>query len=1321
MKRNLLKLITVMALVAVSGLLAHAQTPTTSLNGAITDPNGEAVAGATVQIKNNSTGAEYRATTSSNGTFSIPALNPDTYIVTISAPGFKQAVVNNVKLDAGVPGSVRVGLEVGAPNESVVIQGGGEVVQTQTANISTTLQIKQIASLPLQSRDTLYFLVLLPGTNTTGGPRGSTINGLPQSTINITIDGLNTQDNTNKTGDGFFSYISPRLDAIEEVTVSTATPGAESAGQGAVQIRFVTRGGNNDFHGSVYNYLRNPWLNTNYWFTNRDGAQINKDTGQVCTAANFDREKCKAARDQVKLNQPGISFSGPITIPKLFNGRNKAFFFVNYEEFHQPTQVTRNRTIFNPLTQTGTFQYNVTAGGQTQVRPVDLLGLAARNGQTATIDPLIGKLLVDIRNSTTKTGAITQLTDPNLQQFVFANNAAQKRYYPTLRLDFNLTARHRLENVYYYQKYNSSPDTLNNTDPAFPGFPNYGGQVSNRFSNSLTLRSTLTAALVNEGRFGFNGGTVLFRPELNAGQFTNQSGFNLGGAPGNNATGIAAAAGIHGATVTTAPSRRNAPLMDFSDNLTWIRGPHSLTFGGQFTQVNLWLLNQTVAPTINFGVNTNDPASVMFNAQNGPVNFPGASSADITRAANIYAVLTGRVTAINANARLDEGTGKYVYLGEGIQRARQRELGIFAQDSWRMRPNLTLNYGLRWELQLPFVALNGSYSKTTIEGLFGVSGPGNLFKPGTLAGSVTEFVQFKEGERAFNPDYKNFAPSFGFAWTPNAKNGWLKRLAGESGQTVVRGGYSIAYNRNGIGDFSNQLGANPGVTITTNRNLTIGNLVGGSLGSLPLLLRETNRLGRPDFPNAPTYPFKGAITDSANIFDPNLRAPYTQSWTFGIQREITKDMAIEVRYVGTRNLQGWSDYDFNSVEYNVLENGLLNEFKLAQANLWANIAAGRGNIFRYFGPGTGTSPLPIILAHFSGVPVAQANDPARYTSTLFGNATFVNPLALNNPNLCCSTAAANPSFAFSLHNDATRRDNALRAGLPANLFLTNPDLRGGVSLTSNSGYTRYDSMQVELRRRLSKGLLVQANYVFAKGFSSSRDSFRIPRVNTLSGVLRHAFKVNWVYELPIGKGKMLLGNAGGLLDRLIGGWEFDGTGRVQSGNLLSFGSVTLVGMTQKEFRDAFGLYFDDANKLVYHLPKDIVDNTIKAFSTSATAATGYGASGAPTGRYLAPAGGPNCIQVVTGQCAPRDLYVNGPMFTRFDLSLVKRVRFTERVNFELRAEFLNAFNNINFFGNTNITNFNNPTFGQVTTSYRDVNNTQDPGGRLGQIVARINF
>jgi hypothetical protein len=267
-------------------------------------------------------------------------------------------------------------------------------------------------------------------------------------------------------------------------------------------------------------------------------------------------------------------------------------------------------------------------------------------------------------------------------------------------------------------------------------------------------------------------------------------------------------------------------------------------------------------------------------------------------------------------------------------------------------------------------------------------------------------------------------------------------------------------------------------------------------------------------------------------------------------------------------------------------------------------------------------------------------------------------------------------------------------------------------------------MQIEVRRRMTNGLLVQAGYDFAKAFNATRVSYRAPRVNTLdTNTLRHSFRVNWVYELPFGRDRKFFGNAGGLANRLAGGWEFQGTGRVQSGQPFNLGNVNLVGMTMRQLGDVYKLRDDAPNRIMYIFPQDIIDNTIKAFGTSATSPTGYGSLGAPSGRYIAPASNAGCIQIYSGQCAPQSVFLTGPRLTRFDLSIIKKVQISERLNFELRGELINAFNNINFMNPTG-TAFTSPTsltFGQVTTAYSDSSNTNDPGGRLGQIVVRINF
>ncbi|MEK7833064.1 MAG: carboxypeptidase regulatory-like domain-containing protein, partial [Acidobacteriota bacterium] len=339
-------------------LTAFAQTNTAPISGAVTDQNGAVISGATVIAKNVATGAESKASTTSNGTYTVAALAVGNYVVTIEASGFKKSVVQDVTISPGAPATVNVTLEIGAATESVVVQGGAELLQTQSANISTTLSTTQIAQLPLQSRNTLYFLALLPGVSSsaTASPRNSTINGLPSSAYNITIDGLNTQDNLNKNGDGFFSYISPSIDSVQEVTLSTATPGAESGGQGAIQIKFTTRQGTNKLNGSVYYYHRNTALNSNYWFTNRDNRGLDDATGQLCqhyttTAGRaFDPKVCQAPKAKALFHQYGARVGGPIVIPKLFDGRDKAFFFINYEEFRQPNEVARTRNILSPTT-----------------------------------------------------------------------------------------------------------------------------------------------------------------------------------------------------------------------------------------------------------------------------------------------------------------------------------------------------------------------------------------------------------------------------------------------------------------------------------------------------------------------------------------------------------------------------------------------------------------------------------------------------------------------------------------------------------------------------------------------------------------------------------------------------------------------------------------------------------------------------------------------------------------------------------------------------------------------------------------------------------
>jgi hypothetical protein len=820
--------------------------------------------------------------------------------------------------------------------------------------------------------------------------------------------------------------------------------------------------------------------------------------------------------------------------------------------------------------------------------------------------------------------------------------------------------------------------------------------------------------MVNEVRFGGSWGPQQFSPQVNAGMFDNQGGYNLN-------LGL-----VTSATESSNPNWSGTTNNELDDTLNWLKGKHSIQTGFNFTRLTFTGFDQTVVPAVSFGVDTNDPANAMFTT----ANFPGAANGDLNNARSLYALLTGRVTSISANARLDENTGQYVYLGPQLQHDRLDEYGLFAQDSWRMAPNFTLNYGLRWEVQRPMVSLNDILSINTIADICGVSGTGagpggrpcNLFQPGTLTGQVPSFKPYTSSDPGYKTDWNNFAPNIGVAWLPHIKSGPLRTILGDPDQATIRAGFAIAYIRNGMSDYTGVYNSNPGVSISANRNVNNGNLVTGGQ-TLPLLLRDSGNLGAPAYcPTGvvsaacialtPAYPILSTTSTSVNAFDPNLQVAYTKSYSLGLQRALSKDMAVEVRYIGTRLVDGLVGENYN--ETNIVSNGFLNEFKLAEANLQANIAAGKGNTFAYTGA-AGTSPLPIYLAYLTGNGASKAGDPASYTGTNWTNTTFTGRFALYNPN-------PGSSAGTDLNGSATFRANAVAAGLPVNFFQANPNA-SSANVTTNGSFTRYNALQIELRRRLSKGLLVDANYSLARGYQSSLDTLQKARVEVENtGVVPWAFKTDFTYDVPVGHGRRYAGNSSSVLNGIIGGWQVIGTARVQSGRTLDFGNVRLVGMTIDDLRNAYHIDIrNDANgkSVVYMLPQDIIDNTIKAFSTSATSATGYGALGPPSGRYFAPASGPDCIQVFAGDCAPHNVYVTGPVFSRFDLSFRKQFGLGGKRTADIEFDLLNAFNAINF---TPVAQTGSgATIDQVSSAYQDLSNTFDPGGRLGQIVWRISW
>jgi hypothetical protein len=536
-----------------------------------------------------------------------------------------------------------------------------------------------------------------------------------------------------------------------------------------------------------------------------------------------------------------------------------------------------------------------------------------------------------------------------------------------------------------------------------------------------------------------------------------------------------------------------------------------------------------------------------------------------------------------------------------------------------------------------------------------------------------------------------------------------------SDEFVIRAGWARAYSRNGMNDFTGQYASNPGVTISTDRTASLNNLIEPG-GAAPLLFREDARLGAPGFPTTPEYPLTDVATSDINLFDPNIVIPYADTWSAGIQRRLSQNMALELRYVGTRSDNAWVARNFN--EINIYENDFINEFRRAQANLQANLAAGNGGTFAFTGA-PGTQPLPILLAYLNGRDASMAGSPSSYSGSIWRNSGLLTDLTMRNPDPVGMADALIEDF----------RDNALDAGLPANFFQANPNHIGGADVTLNSHKSRYHSLQVELRRRLSQGLQFQSSYVFGNAmqteFYTHRRGLFWSRDTGSEGDLTHQFKFNVVYDLPFGQGRRFGSGAGPVLERIIGGWQIGLNGRIQSGQMNTIEGVRLVGWTADEVKDAYKLRFDDEGQQIYMWPEDVIENTIRAYSFSNTSATGYSGA-APTGRYFAPANGPDCIEVGglgdqlqqagMAECpgVVRNLTVTGPMFQQFDLRLAKRTQIVGRLNVEFSAEALNVFNKANFVPDATFS-------GSTLSGYRVTGLTGTNQARVIQLVSRINW
>ena len=1230
------------------------------IQGVVSDASGAVVPGATLILRDMGTGIEKTITSGEDGHYTFLALQAGNYELTVSKAGFQKSLLSNIVVATSRITDQQVTLSVGSVVDTVEVQGQAPVLETSSSQLSITVQNKELQTLPLSGRDTLPFATLMPGNQNVGvgsqSGRTGTFNGLPNASMNISMDGMNNNSQRFKSGGtSFFAFATARLDAVQEVTVTTAGTGADASGDGAMQIQFVTKRGTEDYHFKVFEQFQNDALNATSFFNNSQGL----------------------AKTKLRQNDVGGNFGGPLPIPFVPYFKHRLFFFANFEATPIPGARVSTATILTQQAQLGAFSY---LGTDKAVHTVNLLNLAARSGYSGTIDPTVANLL-GTANSTLSKGVLTSSTTDLIHQTLTWNQpTTNNTYYPTTRVDYQISPKvawHGTWNLRY-----------NNTSayPQYPDLPVLGNAYKiTTYIASNTVDWTIKANMLNSATFGVQSNGEYFYQGTDVSQW---------GPYGNRYVNL-------GLSVTPiipnqTPFIRNNPVYQFKDTFTWLKGKHSISIGASWLHSSFYETTWNApggggVPTYTLGVASSDPinSSVFTNA-----NFPAIASTDLANAAQLYATLTGRLSGITGGLNVDENTHQYTPFAPITQRFAYTTSGLFAQDSFHVTPHLTLNYGFRWQFTTPIRNTNNIDLIPDIANFYGPS-VGN-FQPGVLTGVQNPVLT--QQSSAYRADYKQPAPNFGFAWNPGYEDGWLGKILGRG--TVIRGSYGLNFYDEGMNAISNVMSGNYGSTQALS-------LSAGQAGFTPGALSLTSSIpGITGIPStfSTTLPQAGfAFNNSIYAVDPNLRVPYVQNWTFGVQRKLSDDMVFEARYVGNKATHMW--HYFNTQETNIFENGFLSEFVNAQKNLNINLANGRTGFANNGLPGQ--VALPIIQTAF-GARGSQAALPASFT-----NGTFVTQLQQGQAGSFAQTLATNITYYCRLvgSNFGPCASNGYNAAgsYPINFFQANPYATNRY-LQTDDGNSNYNGLQLELRKAVSHGLSFNANYTWSHTMSNifnSSDQTATSQVRTLRNSrldygptpfdIRHVFQGYWTYSLPVGKGRALnISNP--VLNAVVGGWNVSGIHRWTSGH--PFKLVTGTGSTvYNSFNN-----FSDAGVTLNGISVSQLQSMFNSVSSSPNRGTVnfvnsslIGSDGRANPQYLAP----NQIPGTLGA----NVFLYGPGIVTTDAAISKEIPIKERFRFGIQAEAINVFNHPVFsatpsssstVGTSTTLNITSTSFGQTT-------------------------
>jgi hypothetical protein len=1174
-------------------VLTFAQSATTSLRGVVSDAKGLVIADASVTLSSGATGFSRSTKTDSQGAYQFLEVPPADYVLTIEAPGFAKIRRENVVLQVSSPSTLNVTLQVKGGSVVVDVSGEAPMVNTQDATLGNNFNARQLIDLPSEGRDPVAILSLQPGVtyigNTTNDQqmsdsRGGAVNGARSDQTNITLDGLD--DNDQLEGFAFEGAMRTTLDSLQEFRVTTGNYDADSGRSSGAQVNLVTKSGTNKIHGSFYEYYRPNFTVANDWFNKE--SEIS--TGEP-NVPGF-----------VLRNTFGATIGGPIK-------KDRAFFFLAYEGQRTSDQAQETREVPTPSLTQGFLKYicdPYVKGPPASGDPNCILGDPNSNG--VTVDP--GGNTFPGFNVATLTPAQVQSLDTNCQSNGTCPatpgnpmGGGPNGYVVNINGIGNPSA---LFTKYPPPNSTSEGDLLNDAAYTFPGadpvrhatyIAKFDYKINASGSHSLFVRGNLQNdhenqppqfpnqppfdVLTNNSKGIAAGYTALLKPNLinNFRYAFIRQGLGIGGINSQdyvNFRGLDDTQALASPTILT-----NVPVHNFVDDVSWTKGKHTIQFGTNWrlihnnrqsnadnistSQANLYWLNPSFIA--NEGVSLDPSINPVF-----PLVDTNFGTSYSFAAMDVAGILSETFTEANQNK-----FGQQIPNGQLVPRHFQNFEGeMYLQDKWNVTPNLVLTYGVRYSLlQPPFENTGNQVAPTTnMDQWFQTRGAqaalGNVVQPDlTFALSG----QANGGKPYWAWDYKNLAPRLAVAYSPHAGSGFWHTVFGDAGKSSIRAGYGIyfdhfgegvvnTFDRNGswglTSTFSNPAGVS---TVDTSPRYTgllgLANLPAGEIAPSPSGFPYTP----PNNPNTYGLAIAWGIDD-------HLRTPYSEVIDFSITREFSHNFVLETTYTGRFGRRLLQEVDL-AQPLNLVDPKSGTTYFQAADIFSKNAAAGTpiNNIqpIRYWEDMFPQAAGQNLLSGGSGatfgtIPCAPGTAPANATATQNEYDNFY-CFAGNE------TTAQEITDVFCYPSCAGTGPGGTYYG-PGDPYSYYQDQFSSLYAWQTRSASNYNALQVTLRHAMSAGLQFDLNYVYSKSIDVSSNAERVNGFEAQGGVAfnnqainawspdlwrapsdfdtTHSMNFNTIWDIPYGKGRRW-NSSNGFMNSVFGGWGLSALGRWTSG------------------------------------------------------------------------------------------------------------------------------------------------------------------------------